>query len=202
MSASPDISVFLARSFRALRDLFIYLLPGATFLALASHAAGHHPGWPADAPAWFLATVLLGACYIAGTFITILAYLLVSAVFPRPGVSRTRAMGQQLGLPPEPSATAVEDLRLRHRFPALFEECDRLSLIAGFRLSLASALLAGGALMLAHALKGEGAGASHGLLALLGGVILFLNARSGQAVAAGALAAARETARGLTPPES
>ncbi|HJW09651.1 MAG TPA: hypothetical protein VJ483_08465 [Holophagaceae bacterium] len=200
MAASSDFSVFLARSVKALRDLFIYLLPGGTFLALLAHVSGGYSGEHGSLPAWLVAAVFLGACYIAGTFIAILTHLLVAALFPPPDLPRLRAMGQQLGLKPPASPAAAEELRLRFHFPALFEEADRLRLIADFRLSLAGALLLGGAVLMLHV--GEGQWAIHEGLILLGGLLLLLNARSGEAVAAASLDATREAARALPAPHA
>ncbi len=201
MSASSDLGVLLARSFRALRDLFIYLLPGGTFLALLCCAMAEHGeawAWPDQLPGWLGAALVLGACYIAGTFLTILAHIATSALYPPHGLSRGQAVAQQVGAAPRTPERVTEDLRLRHHFPGLFEESDRLRLIADFRLSLAMALLLGGLILATHARDEHGG--VHGILAMLGGALLFLNARSGFAVAQAELEATRRAALNLPQP--
>src|SRR5690349_16737209 len=105
MSESPEISVFLARSFRALRDVFIYLLPGGAFLALllaASDQGFHLP----EEPGWLVAALLLAACYIAGTFIAVFTYTLLAVLFPPKDATRLQALLRQFGAegPGDPGA--------------------------------------------------------------------------------------------------
>lgn len=142
-SSWTDLLADLIRGFILLRDVFGYMLPGAVFLFIgvySGHLRGAQEickGIGLGSSPWMIGLLLAIACYVCGQFLAAAVYFLPDLV----GVFKSR--GADPTTKGAGSKEASELLYYRTRFPDVFIELDRRSIIALLRTGLAGALIVG-----------------------------------------------------------
>ena len=174
-----DIVKYLFKTFALLRDLVGYLIPGLVFLALLDP----HGAWAFanTSPGWILAAAVLLASYAAAQLLAAAGYALLNLFHPE-GSAADR----------ETSAASRKDrFYYSTYYPDIFIEANRQDTIHLMRIAMSVALVLAGTLQLFLSLyawfRGHLMGSEFLLpflswtACLIAGVLLFLNARSGDA---------------------
>ena len=128
----------LINTFVLIRDFFAYLVPGAVLVAATAVT-----GWPQafvkqqhanldflPKPEWLKLIAVLAACYIAGQLLVAFGYWVIS-LFVK-----------------EDQAIPAEPIYRRYRYPSMYIEVERRSIIADFRFGLGIALVLSATLLL------------------------------------------------------
>ena len=131
-----DLLADFIRGFIFLRDVFGYILPGLVFL-LIGVCSGHVPGFEgfqkicdAGLPIWMAVLLVLIFCYVTGHFLIATVYCIPDAI---------RLFKKQTS--PDPEASDL--LRYRSKYPDIFIELDRRSILALLRNGLAGSVILG-----------------------------------------------------------
>ncbi len=141
-----DLLAGLIRGFVLLRDIFGYILPGFVFLLIGIHS-GHVPGFDefckicgVELPWWMTGLLLLIISYVVGHFVVATVFFLPDIVRLIGGRIGEKKNKEELDLQTQ---EASDLLRYRNRYPDIFIELDRRSILALLRTGLAGSALLG-----------------------------------------------------------
>ncbi len=135
----------LTKNFLILRDVFGYALPGAVFFAIgmlrkSPAIVNVQPQLDAfHVPGWLQLLGALGACYIAGHVIGMIAYLPLNTWGFGPKW-RWKPWSQEGGAQPSGTAKLID---IRARYPQVLTELERQSLMAQLRGTSGVAMVVG-----------------------------------------------------------
>jgi hypothetical protein len=145
-SSWTDLLAGLIRGFVLLRDIFGYILPGFVFLLMGIHS-GNVPGFEGffkiygvELPRWMAGLLLLVTSYVAGHFVVATVFFLPDLVqLIRERIDKKKHKDEL-----DAESQEVSDvLRYRKRYPDIFIELDRRSILALLRTGLAGSVLLG-----------------------------------------------------------
>jgi hypothetical protein len=147
-----DLLSGLIRGFVLLRDVFGYILPGFVFLLIGIQS-GRVPGFEefckicgVELPRWMAGILVLVTSYLAGHFVVATVFFpldfgrLIKEKIHKKTSEEEKTSKEELDAQ---SQEASDLLRYRKRYPDIFIELDRRSILALLRTGLAGSVLLG-----------------------------------------------------------